>query len=70
MRCMSLRATYQKPRTTVPEIPAHLFLYLMDLRDFTGVDQASAGEMPYIPLQKGFLYLVAVMDLFSRHMLS
>ena len=42
----------------------------MDLRDVTAVDQVWATDITYIPLQKGFLYLVAIMDLHSRRVLS
>ncbi|MFZ9974991.1 MAG: IS3 family transposase [Vulcanococcus sp.] len=70
MRRMGLRAIYQKPRTTVRGNPSLLFPCLVDLRDVTAVDQAWATDITYIPLQKGFLYLVAIMDLHSRHVLS
>ena len=36
----------------------------------TAVDQVWAADITYIPLQKGFLYLVAIVDLFSRNVLS
>jgi putative transposase len=36
----------------------------------TAVDQVWATDITYIPLQKGFLYLVAIVDLFSRNVLS
>jgi putative transposase len=42
----------------------------VDLRDVTAVDQVWATDITYIPLQKGFLYLVAIIDLHSRHVLS
>jgi len=42
----------------------------VDLKAVTTVDQVWATEITYIPLQKGFLYLVAIMDLHSRHVLS
>ncbi|WP_233129980.1 IS3 family transposase [Synechococcus sp. 1G10] len=70
MRRMGLRAIYQKPRTTVPGEPAERFPCLVDLNQITSVDQVWATDITYIPLQKGFLYLVAVVDLFSRHVLS
>ncbi len=70
MRRMGLRAIYQKPRTTVPGDPAERFPCLVDLRQVTTVDQVWATDITYIPLQKGFLYLVAIMDLHSRHVLS
>jgi len=43
---------------------------LVDLRQITTVDQVWATDITYIPLQKGFLYLVAIMDLHYRHVLS
>jgi putative transposase len=70
MRRMGLRAIYQRPRTTVPGDPSERFPCLVDLNQITAVDQVWATDITYIPLQKGFLYLVAVVDLFSRHVLS
>jgi len=70
MQRMGLRAIYQKPRTTVPGHPSERFTCLVDLSMVTAVDQVWATDITYIPLQKGFLYLVAVVDLFSRHVLS
>jgi putative transposase len=40
------------------------------LKLVTATDQVWATDITYIPLQKGFLYLVAIVDLFSRHVLS
>jgi len=70
MRRMGLRAIFQKPRTTVPGDPSVRFPCLVDLRQVMSVDQVWATDITYIPLQKGFLYLVAIMDLHSRHVLS
>jgi hypothetical protein len=62
MRRMGLRAIDQKPRTTVPGQPSERFPCLVDLKPITAVDQVWATDITYIPLQKGFLYLVAIMD--------
>jgi len=70
MRRKGLRAIYQKPRTTVPGEPSERYPCLVDLRLVRAVDQVWATDITYIPLQKGFLYLVAIVDLFSRHVLS
>jgi putative transposase len=70
MHRMGLRAVYQKPRTTVPGNPSERVPCLVDLREITAVDQVWATDITYIPLQKGILYLVAIMDLHSRHVLS
>jgi len=70
MRRMELRAIYRKPRTTVPGDPSERFPCLVDVNTVTAVDQVWATDITYIPLQKGFLYLVAIVDLFSRNVLS
>jgi putative transposase len=70
MRRMCLRAIYQKPRTTVPCNPSLRLYCLVDLREVTAVHQVLATDITYIPRQKEFLYLVAMMDLHYRHALS
>jgi len=70
MRRMGLRAIYQKPRTTIPGEPSERFPCLEELNQVTAVDQVWATDITYIPLQKGFLYLVVIVDLYSRHVLS
>jgi putative transposase len=70
MRRMRVRAILQKPRTTVPGDPSERFPCLVDLKEITAVDQAWVTDITYIALQKGILYLVAIMDLNSRHVLS
>ena len=70
MRRMGLRAIYRKPRTSIPGDPAERFPCLVDLDAVTAVDQVWATDITTIPLQKGFLYLVAIVDLFSRTILS
>ena len=67
---MGLRAICQKPRTTVPGSPSERFPCLLDLKQITRVDQVWATDITDIPLQKGFLYMVAITDLHSRHVLS
>jgi len=70
MRRMGLRAIYQKTRTTVPGHPSVRFTFLADLSMVSAVDQVWATDITYIPMRKGFLYLVAIVDLFSRNKLS
>jgi putative transposase len=70
MRRMGIAALGPKPRTTKPA-PAHtVFPYL--LRDMTveRANQVWAADITYIPIGRGFLYLVAVMDWSSRAVLS
>lgn len=70
MRRIGLRAIYQKPRTTVPGDPSERFPCLADVSTVTAVDQVWTTDITYILLQKGFLCLVAIVDLFSRNVLG
>jgi putative transposase len=70
MRLMGLAAVYQKPRTSVPH-PEHV-VYPYLLRDLTidRPNQVWCADITYIPMRRGFLYLVAVMDWATRKVLS
>lgn len=70
MRLMGLYAIYQKPRTSEPCREHKVYPYL--LRDMT-IDQPNqvwCADITYIPMQRGFMYLVAIMDWYSRKVLS
>jgi putative transposase len=54
----------------MPGEPSERFPCLMDRKQVRAADQIWATNITYIPLQKGFLYLVAIVDLFSRNVLS
>ena len=70
MRLMGLEAIYPKPRLSVPAPGHKIYPYL--LRDLTisRPDQAWCSDVTYIRLRGGFIYLVAVMDWFSRYVLA
>jgi len=70
MRRVGFRAIYRKPRTTLPGDPSERFPCLVDVKGITAVDQVWATDITYIPLRKGSLFLVAIVNLFSRHVLS
>ncbi len=70
MAVMGLVPIYQRPRTTVPNPEHRIYPYL--LRDLV-VDrpnQVWCTDITYIPMRRGFLYLVAVMDWATRKVLS
>ncbi len=70
MRLMGLEAIYQAPRTTVPH-PAHrVYPYLLRGMAIDRPNQVWCADITYIPVQRGFLYLVAIMDWASRHVLA
>ncbi len=70
MRLMGLQAIYQAPRTSVPH-PAHrIYPYLLNGMAIDRPDQVWCADITYIPVQRGFLYLVAIMDWATRHVLA
>ena len=68
MRLMGLEAIYQKPNTSRRH-PEHKVYPLRDLT-IDRPNQVWCADITYIPLSKGFVYLVAVMDWFSRRVLA
>ena len=70
MCLMGLEAIYQAPRTSAPH-PAHrIYPYLLKGMAIEGPNQVWCADITYIPVQRGFLYLVAIMDWATRHVLS
>ena len=70
MRKMGIEALYQKPRLSKPH-PGHtIYPYLLKGVHITEANKAWASDITYIPMAKGFCYLVAIMDLASRKVLS
>lgn len=70
MRKMGIEAIYPRKRTSVPNKAHRIYPYL--LRDLV-IDrpgQVYAADITYIPMARGFLYLVAVIDWYSRKVLS
>ena len=70
MRKMGIAALGPKPRTTVP-VPGHkIYPYLLRGLAIERPNQVWAADITYIPIGRGFLYLVAIMDWASRAVLS
>ena len=70
MKKMGIRALYQKPRLSVPH-PAHkVYPYLLRGVDISRANQCWAADITYLPMARGFCYLVAVMDWASRKVLA
>jgi putative transposase len=70
MRLMGIEAVYPKPNTSRPHPQHKVYPYL--LRDLTinRPNQVWASDITYIPMDRGFMYLVAIMDWHSRKVLS
>jgi len=70
MRLMGLQAIYPKPRTTKPHPQNKVYPYLLRGLKINRPDQVWAADITYVPMSRGFMYLVAIMDWYSRKVLS
>lgn len=70
MKRMGIEAIYRRPRTTQAN-PAHkIYPYLLKDLPITRPNQVWAMDITYIPMARGFIYLAAIVDWFSRRVLS
>ncbi len=70
LRQMGLEAFYPKPRLSIPDPVAGRYPYLLRGLKITRPDQVWCADITYVGLPKGFAYLVAVMDWFSRYVIA
>ena len=70
MAVMGLVPIYQRPRTTVPNSEHRIWPYLLRDMVVDRPNQVWCTDLTYIPMRRGFLYLVAVMDWATRRVLS
>ena len=70
MRVMGLRAIYRSPRTSRPAPEHRVYPYLLEKIRVTRPNQAWAADITYLPMARGFLYLVAIMDWHSRYVVA
>ena len=70
MRMMGLQAVYPRPRTSIPHPEHKKYPYLLRGMTITGPNQVWSADITYVPMPAGFMYLVAVMDWFSRFVLA
>lgn len=70
MHQLGIQAIYARPRTTFPADNVRRYPYLLKEVTVTAPNHVWSTDITYIPLQTGFIYLVAVMDWYSRYVLS
>jgi len=70
MRVMGIEAIYRKKRLSVPHPDHRIYPYLLRNMKVERVNQVWGSDITYIPLSKGWLYLVAIIDWFSRYVVS
>ena len=70
MQLMGLRAVAPRPRTSRPHPEHKVYPYLLRGVDITRSNQVWSADITYVPMQRGFMYLVAILDWHSRYVLS
>ena len=70
MRLMGLEAIYPRPNTSAATPGHKVYPYLLRGLTIGAVNEVWSTDITYIPMPKGFMYLVAVMDWYSRYILS
>lgn len=70
MQLMGLQAIYQAPRTSTPHPEHKIYPYLLRKMVIDRPNQVWSSDITYIPMQHGFLYLIAIMDWATRKVLS
>lgn len=70
MKWMGIEAIYRKKRTSIPAKGHKIFPYLLSNVTVGRPNQVWATDITYVPMAKGFAYLVAILDIYSRKVLS
>lgn len=70
MRKMGVSAIYQKPNLSKPNLTHKIYPYLLRGIKIERVNQVWSTDITYIPMRNGFLYLTAVIDWYSRYVLT
>jgi putative transposase len=70
MKRMGIEAQYRKPRTSLPEREACIYPYLLANLSMERPNQVWCSDITYLPMAHGFLYLIAILDVYSRKVLS
>lgn len=70
MRIMGVEAIYPQKRTTFPGNASYIYPYLLRELDINHPNQVWCTDITYLPMRGGYMYLVAIMDWYSRRILS
>ena len=70
MRRMGIEALYRRPRTSIPARGAAIYPYLLSGLAIERANHVWASDITYLPMAHGFMYLVAILDVASRKVLS
>lgn len=69
-KLMGLQTIYRKPRTTIKDPKNYKYPYLLKNLIIEGPNQVWQTDITYIPMLRGFMYMNAIMDVYSRKILN
>lgn len=70
MKLMNIEAIYPKPNLSTPDLQHKIYPYLLRGKRIININQVWSTDITYVPMEHGFLYLCAVIDWYSRYILS
>lgn len=70
MKLMGIEAIYPKPNLSIPDLQHKIYPYLLRGIKIERINQVWSTDITYVPMEQGFLYLCAVVDWYSRYILS
>lgn len=70
MRLMGLEAIYPKPKTSIRDVQHEVYPYLLRDLPILRPNHVWATDLTYIPMRRGFMYLMAIIDWFSRYVIA
>lgn len=69
-KLMNLRTIYQAPKTTTRDPDSYIYPYLLRNLDINRPNQVWQTDITYIPMARGFMYLAAIIDVYSRKIIA
>ena len=70
MRLMGIEAIYPKPKASANNSEHQIYPYLLRDYEVTASNEVWSADITYIPMNKGFMYLVAILDWYSRYVIT
>src|SRR5690625_5487944 len=70
MGIMSLKTIYPCPRTTISDPESYKYPYLLRGLNVIRTNQVWQIDISYVPMQRGFMYLVGIIDVYSRYIVG
>ena len=70
MRLMGIEAIYPKPKRSTINSEHRIYPYLLRDYEVTAANEVWSADITYIPMDKGFMYLVAILDGYSRYVIT